>query len=337
MPAGGSEDTSRTALGPVLRIGSTRVGVGTCSWADPTLVKETDWYPKRTMTSAARLAFYASHFPVVEADSTYYRPPGEQLTRNWARHTPDGFTFNIKAYSLFTHHPTRPEGLWPDLHEAIKPQFRAKPRLYADHLDAEGLDEAWARFARALEPLQEAGRLGAVLMQYPVWFTPKRANRDELASLPGRFPGVRVCVEFRSPRWLAEDDRQRTLALLRQHDLALVVVDAPATSGLDTVAEITSDDLAVVRFHGRADDSWAPRSTSAAERFRYLYDTGELRAWLPTVRRLAAGAREVHLLMNNCYQDYGVRNAGDLQRLLEESDVVIDPPGRTPGRTHERT
>ncbi len=321
-----TEDAPPPTLGPVLAIGTARLATGTCSWTDPTLVKQTTWYPKRTMSAAERLAFYARHFPLVEADSTFYRPPGEELTRNWASHSPDGFTFDIKAYGLFTHHPTDPAALWRDLSDAIKPEFRDKRRLYADHLEPEALDEAWARFSSALEPLRRSGRLGAVLMQYPAWFTPKRANRDELASLPGRLPATRICVEFRSPRWLAEDDRQRTLEVLRHHQLALVVVDAPAASGLETVTEVTSEELSVVRFHGRADDTWKARTASAAERFRYLYDRDELAEWTPRVRRLAGRARDVHLLMNNCYQDYGVRNATDLQELLAGTDGVVEVP-----------
>jgi uncharacterized protein YecE (DUF72 family) len=317
MPAAANAEKAPVGLGPIVHIGESQIRTGTCSWTDPTLIKETDWYPKRTMTAANRLAFYAAHFPLVEVDSTYYRPPGEQLTKGWAEHSPAGFTFNIKAYSLFTHHPTQPEGLWPDLHEGIKPEFAGKTRLYAEHLEADALDEAWDRFDHALDPLRQAGKLGAVLLQYPTWFTPKRANRQELESVPARLPETRVCVEFRSPRWLAPDDRQRTLDLLREHDLALVVVDAPKASGLDTVAAVTSDELAMVRFHGRADEAWKVRGGSAAERFRYLYDDDELRAWVPNVRHLAENAGEVHLLMNNCYQDYGVRNAADMQRLLE--------------------
>jgi uncharacterized protein YecE (DUF72 family) len=318
MPASPKVEKAPTALGPILQIGKSHIRTGTCSWTDPTLLKETDWYPKRSMTAAARLAFYAEHFPLVEADSTYYRPPGEQLTRGWVEHSPAGFTFNIKAYSLFTHHPTQPESLWPDLHEGIKPEFAGKRRLYAEHLDPDALDEAWERFGHALGPLRKAGKLGAVLMQYPTWFTPKRANRQELESLPGRLPGTRICVEFRSPRWLAGDDRQRTIDLLRQLDLALVVLDAPRASGLETVPAVTSDELAVVRFHGRADEAWKAKGAAAAERFRYLYNDDELRAWAPDIRHLAGEAAEVHLLMNNCYQDYGVRNGADMQRLLDE-------------------
>jgi uncharacterized protein YecE (DUF72 family) len=309
-----------TAIGPSIKIGGSRVLTGTCSWTDPTLVKETDWYPKKTMSAAERLAYYAGNFPLVEADSTYYHPPSEQLTRSWAERTPDGFTFNVKAYSLLTHHPTRPESLWPDIKEAIKPDFEGKRTVYAEHLEAAAFEEAWERFGHALRPLEAAGRLGAVLMQYPEWFTPKRANRDELARLRPRLGHLTLCVEFRSPRWLADDDRDRTLGLLRDHGLVLTVVDAPPVSGLQTVVATTSPRLAVVRFHGRADDNWKKRDISAAERFRYLYDRTELKEWVPRVRQLAEGTAEVHLLMNNCYQDYGVRNAADLYQLLAEAD-----------------
>jgi uncharacterized protein YecE (DUF72 family) len=316
------QETKPTELGPVLDVKGSRVLTGTCSWTDATLVKNTNWYPKKSMPAADRLAYYAKQFPLVEADSTYYRPPTEGLATGWAERTPDGFTFNIKAYSLFTHHPTQPEGLWPDLKEAVKPEFLGKRRLYADHLEPGALDEAWARFEHALRPLAGSGRLGAILLQYPRWFTPKRANREELDQLRERLPDWRLCIEFRSPRWLGDEDRQRTLDVLRANDLALVVVDAPPVSGLATVVEATSAALSVVRFHGRADDTWNSRDVSAAERFRYLYEPRELQAWVPKVRQLAAEAAEVHLLMNNCYQDYGVRNAADLRGLLLEAGAA---------------
>ena len=159
-----------------------------------------------------------------------------------------------------------------------------------------------------------------MLLQYPSWFVPKRSNRDELARLPGRLAGTPACVEFRAPGWLKEDDRSRTVGLLRELGLSLVVVDAPPVSGLETVLDVTNNDLAVVRFHGRADSTWKARDVSAAERFRYLYSDRELQEWAPRARELARSASRVHLLMNNCYQDYGVRNAAELAAMLEEPD-----------------
>ncbi len=306
------------ALGPVLDVRGAEVRTGTCSWTDATLVKETEWYPKRSMSAAERLAHYAASFSVVEADSTYYWPPSPELARSWVERTPPGFRMNVKAYSLLTHHPTRRDSLWEDLGGEVLPEFQDKRNVYAHHLPADALEEAWHRFRHALTPLDEAGRLGAVLFQYPQWFTPKRANRDELERIRDRMGDQPVCVEFRSPLWLGDEERERTLALLAEQDLAFVVVDAPPASGLPSVVAATSA-LAVVRFHGRADDTWDKRGITAAERFRYLYDEGELREWVPRLEQLAEASDEVHALMNNCYRDYGVRNASDLGRLLSQA------------------
>lgn len=308
-------DHDTLTLGPVLHIGDAEVRVGTCSWADKTLVRDTDWYPRRSMSAAERLAYYSARYPVVEADSTYYRPPSTRLTGSWAERTPEGFRMNVKAYSLMTGHPTRPDSLWPDIAEELPAEAAEKRNVYPHHLPADAVEEVWRRFVEAVGPLWEAGKLGAVLLQYPPWFTPKRANRDELALARERLGDVPACVELRSPRWFAADDLDRTLRWLSDHDLALVSVDAPGVSELPRLAAATTD-LAVVRFHGRSDETWHGRSGSAAERFRYLYDKRELRPWVDKVRELAAETREVHVLMNNCYQDYGVRNAADMTELL---------------------
>ena len=108
--------------------------VGTCSWTDPTLVKETEWYPKRSMSAAERLAFYASRFAIAEADSTYYFPPTAQLAQGWTDRTPASFTMNVKAYALLTGHPAQPNSLWPDLRDAVKPEFAGKRNVYLSHL-----------------------------------------------------------------------------------------------------------------------------------------------------------------------------------------------------------
>jgi len=290
--------------------------VGTCSWTDKTLTDETDWYPRRSMSAEERLKFYASRFPIVEADSTYYFPPSPQLSRAWVARTPDDFTMNVKAYSLLTGHPTKPASLWRDLRDDLPADVATKRNLYAKHLDADALDEAWFRFRDALAPLVDADKLGAVLMQYPSWFVPKRENREELERMRERMDGLPVCVELRAPSWFASRDRERTLDLLRELRLALVVVDAPKASKLPTVLEVTNDELAVVRFHGRADDTWNARTGSAAERFRYLYSRQQLRPWAKKLESLGQQAREVHALMNNCYRDHGVRNAADLRAMV---------------------
>lgn len=294
-----------------------RVLVGTCSWTDKTLTEETDWYPRRSMTAEERLKFYAGQFPIVEADSTFYFPPSRQLCRSWVERTPRAFTMNVKAYSMLTGHPTRPASLWRDLRYELPDDVAAKRNLYPHHLDPDALDEVWFRFVDALAPLVDTGKLGAVLMQYPPWFVPKRDNRAELERMRERLRDLPVCVELRAPAWFDRRDRDRTLDLLRDLHLALVVVDAPKASKLPTVLEVTDDNLAVVRFHGRADDTWSARTRTAAERFRYLYSKRELRPWATKLETLASRAREVHALMNNCYRDHGVRNAAELRAMVE--------------------
>ena len=188
----------------------------------------------------------------------------------------------------------------------------------------------WTSIAASLL-IEAANRIGTlietVLMQYPEGATPRRSSREELAAIRDRLPGYQVCVEFRNGAWLAEGrDRERTLELLSELGLPLVCVDMPQgfRSSLPPVAEVTSPDLAVVRFHGRDPKAWQKKTVT--ERFRYRYDEDELREWVPKVEQLAEGAREVHALMNNCYRDYAVNNAQQFMDLLKSADVPVAEP-----------
>jgi uncharacterized protein YecE (DUF72 family) len=307
-------------LGSLVRIADHRVLTGSCSWTDRTLVAESDWYPRRTMSAEERLRFYAARFPLTEIDSTYYAPPAEQQARLWAERTPQGFRFDVKAYSLFTGHPTRPNSLWKDLREDLPPDVAEKRNIYAKHLAADALEEAWRRFGAALRPLHDADRLGAILFQYPPWFVPRRDNRSEVEALRERYPDYRIAVEFRSPMWTAEErDRERTLAMLEDQGIVFVGVDAPEVSHLPRLFAVTNPELFVVRFHGRSDSTWSDTSRTAAERFRYLYSREELEELAPPLAEHAQEARETHLLMNNCYRDYAVQNAAELRELLQRS------------------
>ena len=309
--------SDQAEIGPRVWIHERPVLCGSCAWAERTLVEQADWYPGRTITPEQRLRFYAAQFPLTEIDSTYYAPPAERQARLWAERTPPGFRFDVKAYSLLTGHPTRPGSLWRDLREELPADTLAKRNLYANHLHPDALQEAWRRFESALRPLHDAGRLGAVLFQYPPWFVPRRENRAEIEALRERLPEYRICVELRSARWLAEKrDRERTLGLLEEHGLSLVCVDAPDVSGLPRLFTLTDPELFVVRFHGRSDSTWAGSARSAAERFRYLYSDHELAELARPIAELAPEAGETHLLMNNCYRDYAVRNAAQLRDLL---------------------
>ncbi|MBW3644362.1 MAG: DUF72 domain-containing protein [Actinobacteria bacterium] len=296
------------------------IAVGTSSWTDPTLTKESDFYPRRSMSAEERLRHYASIFPAVEVDGTYYAPPTARTAQLWAERTPAGFRMNVKAYALFTQHPTRPSTLWEDVHDDLPDEHRDKRSTYLAHLPDPAVDRAWEHFRAALEPLQAAGKLAAVVFQFPPWFTARRDNRAYLAELAHRLPGHQLAVEFRHRSWLdGDDDRRRTLRLLEEHGLAFVCVDGPQgfDSSVPPLVAATAD-LAIVRFHGHNRETWEAKGISAAERFRYLYSEDELAAWVEPIRGLAGATSETHALMNNCYRDYGVRNARQLGQLLGE-------------------
>jgi uncharacterized protein YecE (DUF72 family) len=237
----------------------------------------------------------------------------------WIERTPKEFTFNIKAYSLLTNHPTRPDRMSKDLRELLPPDQAGKRNVYRDKLPTAVVDEVWKRFADALMPLHSAGKLGAILFQFPQWFVIGRANKDYIVECAERLSDYRIAVEFRHKTWLEPRNQDETLSFLQEHSLPLVCVDMP--QGLDSsippLAATTAEDLALVRFHTRDEKQFTKKGVTAAERFAYLYDEPELEEWVPKIQDMSNSARETHVLMNNCYRDYAVRNARQLTGLLD--------------------
>ncbi|WP_327028138.1 DUF72 domain-containing protein [Micromonospora sp. NBC_01740] len=285
------------------------IKVGTASWTDRTLL-DSGWYPQTADTPEKRLAYYARQFPLVEVDATYYSPPAERTARLWAERTPAGFTFNVKAFSLLTGHPTRVGALYKDL----RPDT-GKKNLYPDDLPPQAYEEVWTRFLAALDPLVEAGKLGALLFQFPPWFTIRRDNKQYLLEVAKRCAPLRPVYEFRHASWFDGDNADETLAFLREHRLAYVCVDMPQghRSSVPPVLAATAD-LAVVRFHGHS-DKWT--SKDIHEKFGYRYADRELRDWAPKLRELADSTGQTHVLLNNCYRDFAQTNAATLAGLLD--------------------
>ncbi len=304
-----------------------RILVGTCSWADKTLV-DSGWYPPQARSPEDRLRHYAQQFPIVEGDSTYYGLPAERNAAVWVERTPADFTFDIKSHALFTHHPAAVRSLPKDLREALPPALQEKGpdgrpsgrNLYYRDTPPDIRDEVWKRFNSALLPLDSAGKLGTVLFQFPPWFLPGRDSADYILEAKERLGQYTMATEFRNDRWLSERNRERTLKLLADHAIPYVCVDEPQgfRSSVPPVVAVTAP-VALVRMHGRNYETWERKGIGAAERFDYLYREEELEEWLPRVRHLAEGSREVHVLMNNCRNDYAVRNARQLADRLGAS------------------
>jgi len=304
-----------------------RILVGTCSWADKTLV-DSGWYPATAKTPEDRLRFYAEQFPIVEVDATYYGLPSERNAALWVDRTPDDFVFDIKSYALFTHHPAALRSLPKDLREALPSARQEKRNLYYRDAPPGVRDELWARFNSALLPLDSAGKLGTVLFQFPPWFLPGRDSSDYILEAKERLGQYTIAVEFRNNLWLSERNQERTLKLLADNAIPYVCVDEPQgfRSSVPPVVAATAP-VALVRMHGRNHETWEKKGIGAAERFDYLYSEEELEEWLPRVRQLAEGAREVHVLMNNCHNDFAVRNA---RQLADRLGAARPGPAQSP-------
>jgi len=292
--------------------------IGTCSWTDPTLIESGRFYPAWARSAEARLQYYTSQFGLVEVDSSYYALPSERTGQLWVERTGEKFIFDVKAFRLFTQHPTPLTALPKDIKQALPLDVKEKATIYQRDMPTELISELWIRFERALLPLDSAGKLGVVLCQFPPWFYPGEQQRDYILSCRERLPQYRIAIEFRHSSWVNDQNREGTLSFLRDNDLPFVCVDEPQgfRSSIPPVVAATSD-LALVRFHGRNREMWETKGISAAERFNYLYSQEELKEWVPRIKELASVTRQLHVLFNNCHRDKAVVNARQVRLMLD--------------------
>jgi uncharacterized protein YecE (DUF72 family) len=276
------------------------IRIGTCSWADEGLVKR--WYPRGVSSPTRRLAYYAERFDTVEIDSPFYHLPSPETAAKWAERTPEGFVFHAKASGEMTGH------------------------RQADR------EQAFAEFREAMAPLEEAGKLRGVLLQYPPRFVKSRATLDELAAVAPLLDPLVPLVEFRHRSWVDEDERADTFSFLERHGLAYVSVDSPrsrASNVLPRIAAATHR-VAYVRFHGRNWRTWNLKGKTSAERFDWLYDRDELADWVEPLAELAERSEEAYAMFNNNRYDYAPQSARVLRSLLDEREVpatgAIEPP-----------
>jgi uncharacterized protein YecE (DUF72 family) len=290
--------------------------IGTASWTDKTLVECGRFYPSEAKSAEARLRYYASQFPVVEVDSSYYGMPTPANAQLWAERTPAGFIFNVKAFRLFTGHQTSPVVLHKDLQQALGPGV--PKTLYYKDLPAAILDELWRRFSEALEPLRQAGKLGAVHFQFAPWLLRNREGHAHVQECVSRMEGYQLSVEFRNSTWFDGDNARKTVAFERELGVVHTIVDGPQgfANCVPAVWETTHPDLALVRLHGRNRETWNIRSAASSSRFNYWYSTEELTAIKPDILRIADRVGKVHVLFNTNYEDQGQVNARLMRQLL---------------------
>lgn len=291
--------------------------VGTASWTDKTLIASGRFYPAKATSAEARLRYYASQFPLVEVDSSYYAMPAAATSQLWAERTPTGFVMNVKAFRLFTGHQTSPRVLPKDIREALGCPDAGM--LYYKDTPAEIRAELWRRFHQALVPLAASARLGLVHFQFPPWLVRNREGHAHVEHCAQAMDGYDLSVEFRHRSWFDGERAARTLAFERELGVAHTVVDGPQGfhNSVPALWQATHARYALVRLHGRNAQTWNIRGqTAASDRFNYDYAHDELAELAPRIRRLAESVGAVHVVFNNNMEDQGQRNARSLIDLL---------------------
>jgi len=281
-------------------------------------------YPADAGSRFDALQFLAGYFDTIEVNSTFYRPQPRKTFASWARrvaHNPN-FRFTVKLWRRFTH-------------ERQGPWSTDEVRMVTD----------------GLETLTEAGRLGAVLAQFPWSFKPGSEARAWLRALASDLGGWPLVAEVRHGDW----GRPEHLALLRDLGLGFANIDQPAIGrSLGPTAEATGA-VGYVRFHGRNYEHWFGENETSAQRYDYLYTAEELAPWVERIRALdaAPGVGDVYVVTNNHFEGKGPANALMIRAMLDGHPVnapatlletypahlapyaVAD--GRTSGRADKRT
>lgn len=295
--------------------------IGTAGWS------YADWYGAFYPVPAKKrgfdeLAFYCKHFDAVELNSSYYRIPSPFLIERWIDRTPDNFLFSVKAFSDMTHH------------------FEA------------AATRTFSEYRQAIAPMRDAGKLGAVLMQFPPRFRRDEAGIGYLRLLPDLLPDLPVVIEFRHQSWVDGSARDETAGLSRELGLGSCCVDEPQLKGnMPPVAALTSS-VGYVRFHGRNDADWWPAinqrqaqhlrreirresgshqerrvrekeleqqlEVQKAQRYNCLYSQPELIPWRERIEEINREAATTFVVTNNHFVGQAVANAKMLQGMFDK-------------------
>ena len=249
------------------------------------------------------LSYYAEHFDTVEVNSTFYRVPTPKVTSSWTRRTPDGFEFSLKLHQQFTHPKMFSAATHPATHPAT---HQTDTAVTPSDVDA---------FRAAVEPIQEAGKLGVLLAQFPPSFRNDALTREYLEWLIAAFVDSPVAVELRHRSW--SDDVGSTLTLLNRLGAAWTQIDEPKFRFSITqnfLPNVTG--IYYMRLHGRNAEKWW-RHDTAEQRYDYLYSTPELQPIAETATAASRLVKKLYLYLNNHFAAKAVANAVVLKHKLE--------------------
>lgn len=244
------------------------------------------------------LSYYAYYFgfDTVEINSAYYAIPSQKSFESMCKKTPREFEFTVKAHKTMTHDP-------------FDPRLEKRP-------EREEIEESFEKFKEALKPLVLFKKLGAILLQFPVFFPNTSENREYIIFCAERLGDLPIVVEFRHKSWV----KREAIEFLRENGIGFCAVDEPPLPRLmPFVPEVTSD-VGYIRFHGR-NRNWfnAPLS----ERYDYFYSDEELKSFIPKVLEMLKNAKKLFIFFNNCHMGQALRNAIRFKELLKETGILV--------------
>lgn len=252
-----------------------------------------DWdgivYPAKKPKAFDRLAYLAQYFDTIEINTSFYGAPRPTSTRAWAesiRVNPQ-FKFTAKLLRNFTH-----------------------------ERNAAAKDER--EFKEGMAPLMEAGRFGALLLQFPWSFRYTPENLAWVAGLQGRFSEFPLVLEVRHAGW----DRPEVLDFLMQRDMGLCNIDQPLFRRSIKPGEDVTSTVGYVRLHGRNYGKWFSRTALSHERYDYLYTPGELEPWADRIRSIAGRTKETYAMSNNHHLGKAIVNAFEIGAMLTGKPVT---------------
>ncbi|MGA8027089.1 MAG: DUF72 domain-containing protein [Bryobacteraceae bacterium] len=256
-----------------------------------------DWcgivYPAQRPRGFHELSFLTSYFDTVEINVSFYRPIPPKTATAWIKRVEQNpnFRFTAKLWRGFTHD---------------------RNATAADEIE----------FEEGLRPLLEAGRLGAVLLQFPWSFRNTPEAREYVARLRGRFLDYPLILEVRHASW----SEPGTLEMLAQLDLGLCNIDQPLFKGSVKPAALATSTTGYIRLHGRNYQSWFTENKHVGERYDYLYSIQELDPWLDRIKTVEHETNDTYVVTNNHYLGKAVVNALEISSILKAKPVLVPPP-----------
>jgi uncharacterized protein YecE (DUF72 family) len=257
-----------------------------------------DWegvvYPQKPGKNFDPLEYLARFFNTIEINSSFYRPPTTSTTQSWARRVKQrkDFTFTAKLHRVFTHE-------------------RGKATREDEKAYREGM-----------KPLVKAGKLGAVLLQFPWSFKNTDEDRLYLSKLLETFQEYPLVLEVRHTSW----NNEHIYEWLEERGVGICNIDQPVFSRSIRPAAVTTSSVGYIRMHGRNYQNWFRDKAPRDERYNYLYSLDELDPWLTRIKQVAKQTRETYVITNNHFRGQAVVNAVEIKAALEEQRVPAPEP-----------